>query len=62
MSLCRTWRQDTGKPNTSLDQTGLRYDAGDWFAEILGDTVDTVMEHYSAATMSEVRDAMERLK
>ena len=31
-------------------------------AEILGDTVDTVMEHYSAATMSEVRDAMEKLK
>jgi hypothetical protein len=38
MSLCRTWRQDTGKTDTILDQTGLRYDAGDWFAEILGDS------------------------
>jgi integrase len=31
-------------------------------AEILGDTVDTVMLHYSKATMSEVKDTMERLK
>ena len=38
MSLCRTWRQHTGKTDTILDQTGLRYDAGDWFAEILGDS------------------------
>jgi hypothetical protein len=38
MSLCRTWRQDTGKTDTILEQTGLRYDAGDWFAEILGDS------------------------
>lgn len=40
MSLCRTWRQDTGKANTitALEQTGLRYDAGDWFAEIIGDS------------------------
>jgi len=38
MSLCRTWRQDIGKPNTVLEQTGIRYDAGDWFAEIVGDS------------------------
>lgn len=37
MSLCRTWRQDTAANQTMFDKKGLRYDAGDWFAEILED-------------------------